>query len=294
MVKALPDRFRVHMYGLDSQEGKLLRECQFGPGICVLLLNAAHPFNTSFCPHSSTHTHAWYMMEEAAEEGESRQAVEEQGEEAGSQPSSDGCGAVVFRLLRGILATLVFYFIEPFVFYGYMKSCREHFTPFEDAFFMSSAFYGMLGYVVFLSLVVLTGFSWGDPSVSPDILLLGSRLLGNFVSSIPAFRWATFEAMWGFDYYGDADVRKKLSWWSLGAGAVAALSSVGDGFDLAVFMVYWGLFMYPVMISFERDILLSDRDTLCPGPRGDQFIGFRTFELYVVVPLVYIAIWFMG
>jgi len=232
-------------------------------------------------------------MEKAAEEGESRRVAEEQGGESGSQPPSDGCGAAVFRFLRGILAATVFYIIEPFRWYDYVMDQREHFTPFEDAFFVSSAFCGLLGHGMFLFLCVVTGFFWDswddDPSVSPGLLLLAWRLLGNFVSTLPAFRWAVFEAMWRFDDSSDSGLRKSLSWWSLG---VAALVYYDSGGDVWHFIFVWGLMMYPITLSFERQILLSDRERLCPAPLGDKFVHFRTFELYVVVPLVYAALIF--
>ncbi len=231
-------------------------------------------------------------MEEAAEEGESSPVDQGRGEEAG-----------VVRFLRGIPAALVFYITEPFVWYGYVKNHRDevHFGDFEAVFLMWSAVFEALGQGVFLILAVLTGVSWGDPSVGPGLLLLvGCRLLGNSVSSIPALRWATFEAVWRFDDYGNADLRKNLSWWSLSFTAVVVYSSYSDVAAYpedsfwAALIGTWGLFMYPVMMYYERKVLLSDLERLCPGPLGDKFVAFRTVELFVVTPLLYFSLMLFG
>jgi len=229
-------------------------------------------------------------MEEAAEEGESRRVAEEQEEEAGSQPASDGCGVVVFRFLRGILAAPVFYIIEPYEWYKYVRANRERLTPFEDAFLVSSATCESLGQTVFLVFFVLSCFSSGDPSISPILLLVGWRLFGQLVSSLSAIRWVTFEAIWGFDD-SDDDLRRSLTYSCFGGAASGVLLS---GFDPYAFIAFWAIYMYPVMIYFERKILLSERERLCPGPLGGKFVAFRTCELFVVTPLLYIYCYFFA
>ena len=208
----------------------------------------------------------------------------------------DGFGATVVRIVCGLLAAPVWYIVEPFVWFNYVTNNRERFTPFEDAFFRSSAFCELLGQTVFLFLVVACGFSWRDPSFSPGSVLVGSRLLGNFVSSLPAFRWVTFESIWGFtEEHRNADLRKNLSSWCLSFTMVVIFNSFcdianypEDGFWPA-FMVYWALLMYPITTYFAQSLMRSGSDRFCPGPLRHWFVGFRAFELVVVAPLIYIA-----
>lgn len=296
----MADRYRG--YGLVAARGILIHSAN------VFTLEFIHiRLIPPFVPHPSTHP--CFLLEEAAEEGWSTRVAEKQGEEAGSQPSSDGCGAVVFRILRGIIAAPVFYIVEPFVWYRYVKNQLrfEEFEKFEESFFMSSAFCESLGQAVFFLALILAGFAWwGDPSVqsvSPYLLILWPRILGNVLSSLPALRWATFEALWRWDFHYHRRLtclRRTLSFCCFGLAALIVFCSINDALAhpedyfllrlSAFFMCAWGLLMYPLIIVFERNILVSDRRKLCPGPLGDWFLAFRTFELFVVTPVMSFAV----
>jgi len=199
------------------------------------------------------------------------------------------------------LVTLIIWYIdEPFTWFAFVISRRDHLTPLEYTFFITSASFEMLGQLLFIFLVVKVGVDewrpdewWNRPSTSIFQRLLEARLGFYFVSSLPAYIWATSWLARDLDGGSDADLQLRiLSSWSFFFACVSCscgfigAAVVSPQYGLGLFYIVGGGSLYMVTTTTELDLFAGDDDRLGAqhSPYYLMFIYFRCLDVLVFAP----------